>query len=463
MCTDWGSGGSGNRTEPKENAKDHQETVGFQALALLCRVEQIGLSGSMPAKRAGAHSGHVAAKRAKQAREAALLDAAEDDVNFRDGCKELMKQLKEDPDGAKKLRRCQQAIKAEVYVPEDSTTLPSDLRGRNVKRLPVKFLKDEWMPIVAKFEGAPQQLLDAKVRNAIMKKDKQACHKLLCRLHIISEMDHLGPLLKQAWFNAYSKRLKEVGGWPTELVLSPDYEFDFTSGGHFKLIPVKPQHVAAEEWKYAGFSFIGKDVTFVGPLKDSITGSWRLSKNWDHQLAFVGNPLHPRFDTTCREFLMLAAQELVAPIQFEPEDPPLKILDATPSISKEAGTSSTGTLATGSPATKQRCDDDVESTMSRSSSGVITIEKTPPPRSALGSAVAGGHVVSVAGLGGKMSEKKKRALKMLENLVVTKPEEKDADVPAASVTTRQTSSALGASASAAATPEHENMVAESDG
>ena len=133
-------------------------------------------SSMAPKSSRGAHSGHVAAKRQKMAREAERLDQVEQTTEHRRGVTVLYDKLKAgDPVARNLLKRCQQQIEIAKVGLENEHRFCSDMEGRPLKRAPLVFLKTEWLPqLPDRVRNAPAMLKDAKVIVATTRIDRNA-------------------------------------------------------------------------------------------------------------------------------------------------------------------------------------------------------------------------------------------------------------------------------------------------
>ena len=169
--------------------------------------------------------------------------------------------------------------------------------------------------------------------------------------------------------------------------------------------------------EHDALSFLGKDIPIAGPLGAIVNGTLRLNKNWDYNLAFMGDPLYPKFDTTFRELLRLAAQQVIPPVAFKPV-----VRDLTDIAAQTADTQTIVNSGGLPPPMIRSSSDEDMSAHSKSSSAISAVEPALFPTVAFGATVSGGTVVSVAGLNGKKSAKKQQALLMLSELKGIKPE-----------------------------------------
>jgi hypothetical protein len=206
-------------------------------------------------------------------------------------------------------------------------------------------------------------------------------------------------LIDSDWF-------KEMGGWPSGLSITADFDIDFDAGGHYDLIPPLPEDVAPADHIFAGFKFLGKEIPFTGILKNAVTGEWRTKKNHDHNLAFVAHPLSPKYATTFKEFLKLACMQPLLPITFEMEAPPVAkvstvtIEELPPDDSPSVATTRDGATSIG---------------RSSASSGQSALEVAPLP-AAQRAATLGGNVITVPSLRPEKSDRKRAAMAKLAKL-----------------------------------------------
>ena len=261
----------------------------------------------MGKRAAGHHQGHVASQTAKLAKGMDRMDAVEDQVSRKAEIKELTAQLQDDKSG-KLLRRCKQAVKIAKVKTDDADRFADDLEGRALKRVPQTFLRDKWAPSLAVYIA---DFGNEKFRIQLWKRDSRVGHKLVTRLHLVTEEDPLGPLDKADWLHVYGKRLAQCGGWPAGLVINDNFEVNFDgAGGHFALRPELPDGFEdPTAHRYSHMMFLGKSFPLLGPL--SLDGTTKVLKNWDHDLAYVMMPAHKKHWEFCKVYLKEALNTMV--------------------------------------------------------------------------------------------------------------------------------------------------------
>ena len=197
-----------------------------------------------------------------------------------------MQHLKDNPD---KIANVKAVVKCSVVPKFDAQQYfhPS-IEGKTLKRIPFKFLVDEFLPNVVKNSPFTKSIL-----TAMISKDKNAPHNILYRISLTLPDSNIGPMKKSRWIECYTFRIVDVNVWRL-IVWDDRFVIDWKMSCHFKLEPEYDGQVDRSAHNYTHIVFV-LNVPWRVPLLDDvkITAAWQIEDGQFYNRAKLLDPLKP--------------------------------------------------------------------------------------------------------------------------------------------------------------------------
>ena len=108
--------------------------------------------------------------------------------------------------------------------------------------IPNDSLVFKWLPRVY-----PKELgtISKSMASRLKENDKQVGKKMFMKVHKASLKAPFGPIDISAWYTFWDERRTQVNddpyGWPTDLIISPEFKIDWDLCGHFSMGPPVPE------------------------------------------------------------------------------------------------------------------------------------------------------------------------------------------------------------------------------
>ncbi|CAK0862777.1 unnamed protein product [Prorocentrum cordatum] len=190
------------------------------------------------------------------------LLAKEEKLEFQTQMAELQDDLMKGPSELKQVRT---VVKVEFSAGQPTDHLNPDLFGKVMEELPLKFLNGSRSRAPIKF--ASRAMVVDMTKERIFSLDKDV---LTASINI---------------------RLLEVGGWPTQVMPSPSFDFAWASQGHFALLPAVGSATKPEDHVYTTISSKGVEVPLFSGL--TVKGTCVVENNYNHTTAYICDPCKP--------------------------------------------------------------------------------------------------------------------------------------------------------------------------